>query len=201
MNKKEILKRLEEDKIDTLELIEILNQKDKYNLLEEEIWDVEDRINYQIEEQEDISKLENIKIKLEMYNMDNTFVNKIIKRRKPLKDSDINNFDKEEVEYYIYDGFDMLTVHQRLILVKKAKELKVDEDDIDYLIEQIEECNEDELDEQEYIQEENNSSIFSNIFGTLFQSNEKEKINNDYEQYQFEEEELEEDDYYYEDPD
>lgn len=201
MDRKEILNKIEDDEIDILDLIDVLNRKEQYDFEEEDIWDIEDNINYQIEEEKNIKKLEEIKSKLEKYNMDSTFTNKMIKRRKPLKDYDINKFDKEEVEYYIYDGFDMLTKVQRLILINKAKELNVDEDDIDYLIEQIDECNEDELDEQEYIKEQNDSSILSNIFNALFQSNEKEKTNNDYEPYQFEEEELEEDDYYYEDPD
>ena len=47
----------------------------------------------------------------------------------------------------------------------------------------------------------NNEKEKMTLLDLLFPSNKKEDINEEYEPYQFEEEELEEDDYYYEDPD
>ena len=97
--------------------------------------------------------------------MDTNLVVKTITRRKPLVDSDINKFDEEEVEYYIYDGFDMLTRNQSLILLNKAKQLKIEKGDIEYLTEQIQESN--EIEEENNISEINEDNNSGGLFAML----------------------------------
>ena len=152
--------------------------------------------------------------------MDTSLVERMIKRKKPLIDEDIETLDTEEIEYYIYDGFDSLTPNQRELLLNKAKISKINISDIEYLIEQIEELKESEKEQEEYnettdyistnnyIEESKNKVtlgdfiIANSIYSMLNEKEEKkESISNDYEPYQFEEEELEDDDYYFEDPD
>ena len=152
--------------------------------------------------------------------MDTLLVERMMKRKKPLKDEDINYLDSEEIEYYIYDGFDSLTPNQRELLLNKAKISKINISDIEYLIEQIEEQKEFEKEQEEYnetndyvepinyIEEPKNKItlgdfIMANSIYSMISELEKEKQSksNDYEPYQFEEEELEDDDYYFEDPD
>ena len=152
--------------------------------------------------------------------MDTSLVERMIKRKKPLIDEDIETLDTEEIEYYIYDGFDSLTSNQRELLLNKAKISKINISDIEYLIEQIEELKESEKEQEEYnettdyisannyIEEPKNKVtlgdfiIANSIYSMLNEKEEKkESISNDYEPYQFEEEELEDDDYYFEDPD
>ena len=69
-----------------------------------------------------------------------------------------------------------------MLLLEKAKRMNFDKDDIEYLTESINEYKEDKK-----IQKIENIN--------------KKEIYGDYEEYQFEEEELEEDDFYFEDPD
>lgn len=218
---KELLTEFIKDKkLNALELIDALNEKEKYEFSKDIISDIEEQIDYKIEESESLVELYKIKQKQKEYNMDTSLVERMIKRKKPLMDEDIETLDTEEIEYYIYDGFDSLTSNQRELLLNKAKISKINISDIEYLIEQIEELKESEKEQEEYnettdyisannyTEEPKNKvtlgdfMIANSIYSMLNKKEEnKESISNDYEPYQFEEEELEEDDYYFEDPD
>lgn len=218
---KELLTEFIKDKkLNALELIDALNEKEKYEFSKDIISDIEEQIDYKIEESESLVELYKIKQKQKEYNMDTSLVERMIKRKKPLIDEDIETLDTEEIEYYIYDGFDSLTPNQRELLLNKAKISKINISDIEYLIEQIEELKESEKEQEEYnettdyisannyIEEPKNKVtlgdfiIANSIYSMLNEKEEKkESISNDYEPYQFEEEELEDDDYYFEDPD
>ena len=220
MVKELLIEFIKDKKLNALELIDVLNEKDKYEFSKDIISDIEDQIEYKIEESESRVELYKIKQKQKEYNMDTSLVERMIKRKKPLIDEDIETLDTEEIEYYIYDGFDSLTPNQRELLLNKAKISKINISDIEYLIEQIEELNESEKEQEEYnettdyisannyIEEPKNKVTLSDfiiansIYSMLNEKEEKkESISNDYEPYQFEEEELEDDDYYFEDPD
>ena len=209
---------IKDEKLNALELIDALNEKEKYEFSKDIISDIEEQIDYKIEESESLVELYKIKQKQKEYNMDTSLVERMIKRKKPLIDEDIETLDTEEIEYYIYDGFDSLTPNQRELLLNKAKISKINISDIEYLIEQIEELKESEKEEynettdyistNNYIEEPKNKVtlgdliIANYIYSMLNEKEEKkESISNDYEPYQFEEEELEDDDYYFEDPD
>lgn len=220
MVKELLIEFIKDEKLNALELIDALNEKEKYEFSKDIISDIEEQIDYKIEESESLVELYKIKQKQKEYNMDTSLVERMIKRKKPLIDEDIETLDTEEIEYYIYDGFDSLTPNQRELLLNKAKISKINISDIEYLIEQIEELKELEKEQEEY--NETNDYISANnyteepknkvtlgdfiiansIYSMLNEKEEKkESISNDYEPYQFEEEELEDDDYYFEDPD
>lgn len=220
MVKELLIEFIKDEKLNALELIDALNEKEKYGFSKDIISDIEEQIDYKIEESESLAELYKIKQKQKEYNMDTSLVERMIKRKKPLIDEDIETLDTEEIEYYIYDGFDSLTPNQRALLLNKAKISKINISDIEYLIEQIEELKELEKEQEEY--NETNDYISANnyteepknkvtlgdfiiansIYSMLNEKEEKkESISNDYEPYQFEEEELEDDDYYFEDPD
>lgn len=220
MVKELLIEFIKDEKLNALELIDALNEKEKYEFSKDIISDIEEQIDYKIEESESLVELYKIKQKQKEYNMDTSLVERMIKRKKPLIDEDIETLDTEEIEYYIYDGFDSLTPNQRELLLKKAKISKINIRDIEYLIEQIEELKESEKEQEEYnettdyisannyIEEPQNKVtlgdviIANSIYSMLNEKEEKkESISNDYEPYQFEEEELEDDDYYFEDPD
>ena len=220
MAKELLIEFIKDEKLNALELIDALNEKEKYEFSKDIISDIEEQIDYKIEESESLVELYKIKQKQKEYNMDTSLVERMIKRKKPLIDEDIETLDTEEIEYYIYDGFDSLTPNQRELLLNKAKISKINISDIEYLIEQIEELKESEKEQEEYnettdyisandyIEEPKNKVtlgdfiIANSIYSMLNEKEEKkESISNDYEAYQFEEEELEDDDYYFEDPD
>lgn len=219
MVKELLIEFIKDEKLNALELIDALNEKEKYEFSKDIISDIEEQIDYKIEESESLVELYKIKQKQKEYNMDTSLVERMIKRKKPLIDEDIETLDTEEIEYYIYDGFDSLTPNQRELLLTKAKISKINISDIEYLIEQIEELKETEKEEEynettdyisanNYIEEPKNKVtlgdfiIANSIYSMLNEKEEKkESISNDYEPYQFEEEELEDDDYYFEDPD
>lgn len=220
MVKELLIEFIKDEKLNALELIDALNEKEKYEFSKDIISDIEEQIDYKIEESESLVELYKIKQKQKEYNMDTSLVERMIKRKKPLIDEDIETLDTEEIEYYIYDGFDSLTPNQRELLLTKAKISKINISDIEYLIEQIEELKESEKEQEEYnettdyisandyIEEPKNKVtlgdfiIANSIYSMLNEKEEKkESISNDYEPYQFEEEELEDDDYYFEDPD
>ena len=220
MAKELLIEFIKDEKLNALELIDALNEKEKYEFSKDIISDIEEQIDYKIEESESLVELYKIKQKQKEYNMDTSLVERMIKRKKPLIDEDIETLDTEEIEYYIYDGFDSLTPNQRELLLNKAKISKINISDIEYLIEQIEELKESEKEQEEYnettdyisandyIEEPKNKVtlgdfiIANSIYSMLNEKEEKkESISNDYEPYQFEEEELEDDDYYFEDPD
>lgn len=220
MVKELLIEFIKDEKLNALELIDALNEKEEYEFSKDIISDIEDQIDYKIEESESLVELYKIKQKQKEYNMDTSLVERMIKRKKPLIDEDIETLDTEEIEYYIYDGFDSLTPNQRELLLNKAKISKINISDIEYLIEQIEELKESEKEQEEYnettdyistnnyIEEPKNKVtlgdfiIANSIYSMLNEKEEKkESISNDYEPYQFEEEELEDDDYYFEDPD
>lgn len=219
MVKELLIEFIKDEKLNALELIDALNENDKYEFSKDIISDIEEQIDYKIEESESLVELYKIKQKQKEYNMDTSLVERMIKRKKPLIDEDIETLDTEEIEYYIYDGFDSLTPNQRELLLNKAKISKINISDIEYLIEQIEELKESEKEEEynettdyisanNYIEEPKNKVtlgdfiIANSIYSMLNEKEEKkESISNDYEPYQFEEEELEDDDYYFEDPD
>ena len=219
MVKELLIEFIKDEKLNALELIDALNEKEKYGFSKDIISDIEEQIDYKIEESESLVELYKIKQKQKEYNMDTSLVERMIKRKKPLIDEDIETLDTEEIEYYIYDGFDSLTPNQRELLLTKAKISKINISDIEYLIEQIEELKETEKEEEynettdyisanNYIEEPKNKVtlgdfiIANSIYSMLNEKEEKkESISNDYEPYQFEEEELEDDDYYFEDPD
>ena len=220
MVKELLIEFIKDEKLNALELIDALNENDKYEFSKDIISDIEEQIDYKIEESESLVELYKIKQKQKEYNMDTSLVERMIKRKKPLIDEDIETLDTEEIEYYIYDGFDSLTPNQRELLLNKAKISKINISDIEYLIEQIEELKESEKEQEEYnettdyisannyIEEPKNKVtlgdfiIANSIYSMLNEKEEKkESISNDYEPYQFEEEELEDDDYYFEDPD
>lgn len=219
MVKELLIEFIKDEKLNALELIDALNEKEKYEFSKDIISDIEEQIDYKIEESENLVELYKIKQKQKEYNMDTSLVERMIKRKKPLIDEDIETLDTEEIEYYIYDGFDSLTSNQRELLLNKAKISKINISDIEYLIEQIEELKESEKEEEynettdyisanNYIEEPKNKVtlgdfiIANSIYSMLNEKEEKkESISNDYEPYQFEEEELEDDDYYFEDPD
>lgn len=220
MVKELLIEFIKDEKLNALELIDALNEKEKYEFSKDIISDIEEQIDYKIEESESLVELYKIKQKQKEYNMDTSLVERMIKRKKPLIDEDIETLDTEEIEYYIYDGFDSLTPNQRELLLNKAKISKINISDIEYLIEQIEALKESEKEQEEYnettdyisandyIEEPKNKVtlgdfiIANSIYSMLNEKEEKkESISNDYEPYQFEEEELEDDDYYFEDPD
>lgn len=220
MVKELLIEFIKDEKLNALELIDALNEKEKYEFSKDIISDIEEQIDYKIEESESLVELYKIKQKQKEYNMDTSLVERMIKRKKPLIDEDIETLDTEEIEYYIYDGFDSLTPNQRELLLNKAKISKINISDIEYLIEQIEELKESEKEQEEYnettdyisandyIEEPKNKVtlgdfiIANSIYSMLNEKEEKkESISNDYEPYQFEEEELEDDDYYFENPD
>lgn len=219
MVKELLIEFIKDEKLNALELIDALNEKEKYEFSKDIISDIEEQIDYKIEESESLVELYKIKQKQKEYNMDTSLVERMIKRKKPLIDEDIETLDTEEIEYYIYDGFDSLTPNQRELLLNKAKISKINISDIEYLIGQIEELKETEKEEEynettdyisanNYIEEPKNKVtlgdfiIANSIYSMLNEKEEKkESISNDYEPYQFEEEELEDDDYYFEDPD
>ena len=220
MVKELLIEFIKDKKLNALELIDALNENDKYEFSKDIISDIEEQIDYKIEESESLVELYKIKQKQKEYNMDTSLVERMIKRKKPLIDEDIETLDTEEIEYYIYDGFDSLTPNQRELLLNKAKISKINISDIEYLIEQIEELKESEKEQEKYnettdyisannyIEEPKNKVtlgdfiIANSIYSMLNEKEEKkESISNDYEPYQFEEEELEDDDYYFEDPD
>ena len=215
-----LIEFINEEKLNALELIDALYYKEKYEFSKDIISNIEEQIDYKIEESESLVELYKIKQKQKEYNMDTSLVERMIKRKKPLIDKDIETLDTEEIEYYIYDGFDSLTSNQRELLLNKAKISKINISDIEYLIEQIEELKESEKEQEEYnettdyisannyIEEPKNKVtlgdfiIANSIYSMLNEKEEKkESKSNDYEPYQFEEEELEDDDYYFEDPD
>lgn len=215
-----LIEFINEEKLNALELIDALYHKEKYEFSKDIISNIEEQIDYKIEESESLVELYKIKQKQKEYNMDTSLVERMIKRKKPLIDKDIETLDTEEIEYYIYDGFDSLTSNQRELLLNKAKISKINISDIEYLIEQIEELKESEKEQEEYnettdyisannyIEEPKNKVtlgdfiIANSIYSMLNEKEEKkESKSNDYEPYQFEEEELEDDDYYFEDPD
>ena len=219
MVKELLIEFIKDEKLNALELIDALNEKENYEFSKDIISDIEEQIDYKIEESESLVELYKIKQKQKEYNMDTSLVERMIKRKKPLIDEDIETLDTEEIEYYIYDGFDSLTPNQRELLLNKAKISKINISDIEYLIEQIEELKESEKEQEEYnettdyvsannyIEEPKNKVtlgdfiIANSIYSMLNEKEEKkESISNDYEPYQFEEE-LEDDDYYFEDPD
>ena len=220
MAKELLIEFIKDEKLNALELIDALNEKEKYEFSKDIISDIEEQIDYKIEESESLVELYKIKQKQKEYNMDTSLVERMIKRKKPLIDEDIETLDTEEIEYYIYDGFDSLTPNQRELLLNKAKISKINISDIEYLIEQIEELKESEKEQEEYnettdyisandyIEEPKNKVtlgdfiIANSIYSMLNEKEEKkESLSNDYEPYQFEEEELEDEDYYFEDPD
>ena len=220
MVKELLIEFIKDEKLNALELIDALNENDKYEFSKDIISNIEEQIDYKIEESESLVELYKIKQKQKEYNMDTSLVERMIKRKKPLIDKDIETLDTEEIEYYIYDGFDSLTSNQRELLLNKAKISKINISDIEYLIEQIEELKESEKEQEEYnettdyisannyIEEPKNKVtlgdfiIANSIYSMLNEKEEKkESKSNDYEPYQFEEEELEDDDYYFEDPD
>ena len=215
-----LIEFINEEKLNALELIDALYYKEKYEFSKDIISNIEEQIDYKIEESESLVELYKIKQKQKEYNMDTSLVERMIKRKKPLIDKDIETLDTEEIEYYIYDGFDSLTSNQRELLLNKAKISKINISDIEYLIEQIEELKESEKEQEEYnettdyisannyIEEPKNKVtlgdfiIANSIYSMLNEKEEKkESKSNDYEPYQLEEEELEDDDYYFEDPD
>lgn len=220
MVKELLIELIKDKKLNALELIDALNEKDKYEFSKDLVYEILEQINNKIEDSESLVELYKIKQKQKEYNMDTSLVERMMKRKKPLKDEDINYLDSEEIEYYIYDGFDSLTPNQRELLLSKAKISKISISDIEYLIEQIEEKKEFEKEQEEYnetydyvepinyIEEPKNKItlgdfIMANSIYSMLSEEEKEKQSksNDYEPYQFEEEELEDDDYYFEDPD
>ena len=150
------------------------NQSD----LDEIIEQINDEIEI-IDNKDELIKIKNLLLN---HNIDITFVNKIIKRFNKIEDIDINDFDEQEIEYYIYEGLKKLSLKQQILLLEKAKRMNFDKDDIEYLTESINEYKKDKKIQK--IENTNKKEIYSN-----------------YEEYQFEEEELEEDDIYFEDPD
>ena len=150
------------------------NQSD----LDEIIEQINDEIEI-IDNKDELIKIKNLLLN---HNIDITFVNKIIKRFNKIEDIDINDFDEQEIEYYIYEGLKKLSLKQQILLLEKAKRMNFDKDDIEYLTESINEYKKDKK-----IQKIENTN--------------KKEIYTTYEEYQFEEEELEEDDFYFEDPD
>lgn len=150
------------------------NQSD----LDEIIEQINDEIEI-IDNKDELIKIKNLLLN---HNIDITFVNKIIKRFNKIEDIDINDFDEQEIEYYIYEGLKKLSLKQQILLLEKAKRMNFDKDDIEYLTESINEYKKDKK-----IQKTENTN--------------KKEIYSNYEEYQFEEEELEEDDFYFEDPD
>ena len=152
----------------------------KYN--QSDLDEIIEQINDEIETIDNKDELIKIKNLLLNHNIDTTFINKIIKRYNKIEDNDINNFDEQEIEYYIYEGLKKLSLKQQILLLEKAKRMNFDKDDIEYLTESINEYKKDKKIQK--IENTNKKEIYSN-----------------YEEYQFEEEELEEDDFYFEDPD
>ena len=69
--------------------------------------------------------------------MNTSLVERFIKRQEKPTNIDIQNFDYIETQYYMDDGFDSLTIEQKILLYKKAQQLKFNQTDLDDIIEQI----------------------------------------------------------------
>ena len=132
-----LIEFINEEKLNPLELIDALYYKEKYNLSTNQINNIKLQINEKIEETDNKVELVKIKEKLIEYNMDTTLVDRIIKRQENITNEDIQNLDYIEVEYYINDGFDKLTLEQKILLYKKSLQLKFNKSDLDEIIEQI----------------------------------------------------------------
>ena len=223
-----LIEFINEEKLNALELIDALYYKEKYNLSNDQINNIKDQLTYKIENSNNLVELIKIKEKLEEYNMNTSLVERYIKRQEKPTNTDIQNFDYIETQYYMDDGFDSLTIEQKILLYKKAQQLKFNQCDLDNVIEQINDEIELIDNKQELIKikkllknnnintsyidkiinktksikdnknEQNIEYIKEESFSIFKQKTTKKE--NIYEDYQFEEE-LEEDDFYYEDPD
>ena len=224
-----LIEFINEEKLNALELIDALYYKETYNLSNDQINNIKEQLTYKIENSNNLVELIKIKEKLEEYNMNTSLVERFIKRQEKPTNIDIQNFDYIETQYYMDDGFDSLTIEQKILLYKKAQQLKFNQTDLDDIIEQINDEIELIDNKQELIKIKQqlknnniNTSYIDNIINTTksIKDNKNEqnieyikeesfsifklkttKKENIYEDYQFEEEELEEDDFYYEDPD
>ena len=224
-----LIEFINEEKLNALELIDALYYKETYNLSNDQINNIKEQLTYKIENSNNLVELIKIKEKLEEYNMNTSLVERFIKRQEKPTNIDIQNFDYIETQYYMDDGFDSLTIEQKILLYKKAQQLKFNQTDLDDIIEQINDeieliDNNQELIKIKKLLKNNNinTSYIDKIINKTksIKDNKNEqnieyikeesfsifklkttKKENIYEDYQFEEEELEEDDFYYEDPD
>lgn len=141
---------------ETLSLDELFEIRIEINSLDFSKFDkdyVEDLINEKLNEFDNVSELEDIKIKMKQSGINTNNIEKLINLKSPLTEEKILNFEKEDLEYIIYDVD--LTINQWIVAIAQMKKYDFSKFDYetayDYLNELIEEI--DSLNQLENIRE------------------------------------------------
>ena len=112
INKKEkqkskIEKQIYSDYISIEKLIEIRKVMPELNFDKSDIEYVEEKINNFIEELESIEQIEEYKVKLKEIKLSVSSCDRAIRRLKGVNEKDIDNLNKEDLEYFLYNSEDI----------------------------------------------------------------------------------------------
>lgn len=185
--------------------IVVISRMNKFNFNKSDYDTAYDYLNELIEEIEDIKILNEVKEKMLKENLDIKFIDKIIKN---IKNGIIREDENSSEDKVLFDYLDQKIESLPMeVLSETKKQMKKNNENTEIIDKAI-----NNKIKKEETKRENHKSIFWEIVGALFgRSNKtkdtkeistweaKEIKNGNYEPYQFEEEDLEEDDYYYED--
>lgn len=126
---------------DLNELLNIRCEMTNLNFSKSDIDYVNDMINENLDEIETINQLLEIKNKMEKLNLNTKYIDKLIERTKPITINKINQMDKDDLEYIIYD--EDLTIEQWIASISRMKKFDFSKSDYDtaydYLNELLEE--------------------------------------------------------------
>lgn len=249
----EIENLLWEEELNLEQIIDIKKELRDYNLVISDADYLEELLHDCLDCVDTLEELKKIREVFVSENFDTHYVDKLIKRKSPITNDELDLLDKDDLEYYIYDGEEHLDLEGLLRVKYNSSKYDYDDFTLEGLDKEIEEeisCIED-IDELERIKkvmidyefdidyiskmiynlkrrnkeirmqnEKQNkmerelyrNAFFSGLFSGLFSSGHKKKNTSylmpwesdlvkkgDYDSWSFEEEELDEDDYYYED--
>lgn len=151
--KDEIQQKIYDETLSLDELFEIRIEINSLDFSKFDIDYVEDLINEKLNEFDNVSELEDIKIKMKKSGINTNSIEKLINLKSPLTEEKILNFEKEDLEYIIYDVD--LTINQWIVAIAQMKKYDFSKFDYetayDYLNELIEEI--DSLNQLENIRE------------------------------------------------
>lgn len=151
--KDEIQQKIYDETLSLDELFEIRKEINSLDFSKFDIDYVEDLINEKLNEFDNVSELEDIKIKMKKSGINTNSIEKLINLKSPLTEEKILNFEKEDLEYIIYDVD--LTINQWIVAIAQMKKYDFSKFDYetayDYLNELIEEI--DSLNQLENIRE------------------------------------------------
>lgn len=165
-NKEDIEHLLYDCDLDLNKIIDIKKNLNESNISLDDREYLEELLNDELDVIDDLNELKKLRQTFIENNFDISYIDKLIKRKNPISDDDIDLLNKEDLEYYIYDGSIYLDLDGLLRVKYNSNKYDYSEFDLNTLDSEINEKIECILDISEL---ENYKAIMKNYgFNTDF---------------------------------